>query len=194
MSLFTDDFESRLFFPGCYRIDVSRLHNDLHWALARLKLALGTAEAEVVARHGMDLWGYIVLMAVADAPARTQLALAHTVSVDKSKLVAILDELEAAGYVVRKPDPADRRARIIEATPEGMRALETAAAEVAAVEDELLAGLGETERETFRAAVRTLVGDPMSRLAGDAPGPGACAAQRGCPAAHSPNTSRATTK
>ncbi|MGW4798224.1 MarR family transcriptional regulator [Nonomuraea sp. NPDC004297] len=41
-------------------------------------------------------------------------------SVDKSKLVLILDELEDDGLVRRRPDPADRRARIIEVTPEGL--------------------------------------------------------------------------
>ncbi len=173
---------------------VSRLHNDLHWALARLKLSLGAAEAEVVARHGMDLWGYTVLMAVADTPARSQLALAHTVSVDKSKLVAILDELEAVGYVVRRPDPADRRARIIEATPDGMRALEATAAEVAAIENELLADLDETERDTFRAVVRTLVGEPWPGSTVTAPHPTPVPSGAVDPAVHSPNTSRATRK
>ncbi|CAM2800886.1 MarR family winged helix-turn-helix transcriptional regulator [Saccharomonospora xinjiangensis] len=157
---------------------VSRLHDDLHWTLARLKLSLGAAEAEVVARHGMDLWGYTTLMTVADAPAGSQLALAKTMEVDKSKLVAILDDLEAAGYVVRKPDPADRRARIIEATPEGMRALHAASAEVAAIEDSLLADLGEDERDTLRTALRKLVGEPVARLDGGGPAPDACAGQR----------------
>lgn len=97
----------------------SWLHEDLHWLFARLKQGLSTAEAAVVREHGMNLWGYTVLMAIVEAPARTQLALAQAVSVDKSKLVLILDELEGAGLVLRRPDPADRRARIIEVTPGG---------------------------------------------------------------------------
>ncbi|WP_024875155.1 MarR family winged helix-turn-helix transcriptional regulator [Saccharomonospora piscinae] len=154
---------------------MSRLHDDLHWTLARLKLSLGAAEADVVARHGMDLWSYTVLMAVVDAPARSQLALAQAVAVDKSKLVTILDNLEAAGFVVRKPDPGDRRARIIEATAEGRRVLDAAHSDVAAVEHTLLADLDDAEREGFRTVLRTLVNGPVTRLDNGGPAPDACA-------------------
>ena len=83
------------------RMPDTRLHDDLHWLFARLKQGLWNAEASAVQRHGMSLWGYTVLMAVVDAPVRSQLALAQAVSVDKSKLVLVIDELEAAGLVRR---------------------------------------------------------------------------------------------
>lgn len=111
------------------------------------------AETAAVREHGMTLWGYTVLVAVVEAPARTQLALAQAVSVDKSKLVLILDELEDAGLVRRRPDPADRRARIIEATPEGDRALKAARADIETIENQLLADLAplSTDRAAERA-------------------------------------------
>ncbi|GAA2770213.1 MarR family winged helix-turn-helix transcriptional regulator [Nonomuraea dietziae] len=139
----------------------SWLHEDLHWSFARLKQGLSTAESAVVREHGMSLWGYTVLMAIVEAPARTQLALAQAVSVDKSKLVIILDELEGAGLVVRRPDPADRRARIIEVTPEGGRALKAARGDMEAIEERLLGGLDTQERAVLRKALRHLVGAPI---------------------------------
>lgn len=140
------------------------LHDDLHWIFARLKQALATAEISVVREHGMSLWGYTVLMAVAEAPTRSQLALAQAVSVDKSKLVLILDELEAAGLVHRRPDPADRRARIVEATPEGHRALVAARDDVKTIEQQLLADLDAPAQAALRSALQHLVGAPITRI------------------------------
>ncbi|GGT22256.1 MarR family winged helix-turn-helix transcriptional regulator [Nonomuraea spiralis] len=152
----------------------SRLHHDLHWLFARLKQGLATAETAAVREHGLSLWGYTVLTAVVEAPARTQLALAQAVSVDKSKLVLILDELEDAGLVLRRPDPADRRARIIEVTPEGSRVLTAARTDVETIEDRLLDDLEPSAQATLRSALRHLVGEPVSRVEDGRPAETAC--------------------
>lgn len=138
-----------------------RLRDDLHWLLARLKQALGAAEAAAVARHGITLWGYTVLVEIVARPAGSQLALSQAVAVDKTKLVAILDELETAGLVSRRPDPADRRARIVAPTPAGHRVFSSARAEVARVEDELLRDCTEEERVLLVSLLRRLVDGPM---------------------------------
>jgi DNA-binding MarR family transcriptional regulator len=142
----------------------TRLHDDLHWLFARLKQGLATAEASVVREHGMSLWGYTVLMAVAEAPVRSQLALAQAVSVDKSKLVLVIDELEAAGLVHRRPDPADRRVRIVEATDAGRRSLDAAREAIASVESRLLADLDAPARELLRTTLRQLAAAPVARI------------------------------
>lgn len=152
-----------------------RLHSDLHWLFARLKQGLATAEASVVGGHGMTLWGYTVLMAVVEAPVRSQLALAQAVSVDKSKLVLVLDELESAGLVRRRPDPADRRARIIEATEDGRRALDAARADVEAIERSLLGDLDTAAQEELRTLLRRLVGGPVARIEDGRQADNACA-------------------
>ncbi|MEV4251306.1 MarR family winged helix-turn-helix transcriptional regulator [Streptosporangium canum] len=154
----------------------SGLHQDLHWLFARLKQGLATAETAAVREHGMTLWGYTVLVAVVEAPARTQLALAQAVSVDKSKLVLILDELEDAGLVRRRPDPADRRARIIEATPEGDRALKAARADIETIENQLLADLAPAVRTALQSALQHLVGEPIAKIEDGQPPETACAA------------------
>ncbi|MFE2584096.1 MarR family winged helix-turn-helix transcriptional regulator [Streptomyces sp. NPDC059378] len=150
--------------PAGDRASGSRLHSDLHWVFARLKQALATAEVSVVREHGMTLWGYTVLMAIVEAPVRSQLALAQAVSVDKSKLVLVLDELEAAGLVRRRPDPADRRARIVEATEDGRRALDAAREDVEAIENRLLDDLDAPAQQALRSVLRQLVGAPVVRI------------------------------
>lgn len=156
------------------RMPATRLHDDLHWLFARLKQGLWAAEASVVQRHGMSMWGYTVLMAVVDAPVRSQLALAQAVSVDKSKLVLVIDELEAAGLVQRRPDPADRRARIVEATEEGRGKLDAARDDIAAIEGELLADLDAPAQELLRSTLRRLAAVPVSRIEEGAQAVNAC--------------------
>ncbi|MFJ2738069.1 MarR family winged helix-turn-helix transcriptional regulator [Streptomyces sp. NPDC087440] len=146
------------------RTSGSLLGSDLHWLLSRLKQGLATAETAAVREHGMTLWGYTVLMGVVDAPTRSQLALSQVVSVDKSKLVIVLDELEAAGLVQRRPDPADRRARIVEATDAGRDALTAARRDVDAIESDLLAGLTPLARDSLRTVLLQLTGDPVVRI------------------------------
>ncbi|GCB44860.1 MarR family winged helix-turn-helix transcriptional regulator [Streptomyces sp. NL15-2K] len=150
--------------PAGDRASGSRLHSDLHWLFARLKQGLAGAETSVVREHGMSLWGYTVLMAIVEAPMRSQLSLAQAVSVDKSKLVLVIDELESAGLVRRRPDPADRRARIVEVTDDGRRALDAARDDVEAIENRLLADLDAPSQQALRSVLRQLVGAPVERI------------------------------
>jgi DNA-binding MarR family transcriptional regulator len=150
------------------------IHDDLHWLFARVKQGLAVAASAAVRAHGMSHWGYTVLIAVAESPAGSQLALAHAVSVDKSKLVLILDELESMDLVRRRPDPTDRRARIVEATERGHRALTAARRDVAAIEDDLLADLDAPAREALRSTLRQLVGAPVARIENERPADNAC--------------------
>jgi DNA-binding MarR family transcriptional regulator len=54
-----------------------------------------------------------VLTEVYDQGGLTQTALAEGVEMDKAPLGRLLDRLEEMGLVDRKPDPADRRARLV---------------------------------------------------------------------------------
>lgn len=153
----------------------SPLRRDLHWLAAQLKHGLSAVETAIVERHGMSLWGYTVLVEVANGPARSQLALASAVPVDKTKLVAILDELESSGLALRRPDPRDRRARLVEPTAAGRAALAAATEKIRFVESKLLADLDGDERDRFVDALRRVVLDrlPMFVLpvAGDSDAP-----------------------
>src|ERR1700743_1408934 len=89
---------------------------DLAAMLQPLLRALTAAELPVLARHGVSMWGYVVLSALDDGPARTQAALAQAVGADKTRIIAVLDGLQGAGFITREPDPADRRARLLSIT------------------------------------------------------------------------------
>ena len=79
----------------------------------------------------------------------TQSELADMLEIEKATLGRLLDRLEAKGWVVRRPDPHDRRVKRLHLTGEVqglMRSLRDLAAEL---RGDALDGLGEDERERF---------------------------------------------
>jgi DNA-binding MarR family transcriptional regulator len=138
--------------PGCS----GALADDLGWGLGRVFRAYVSAARAAVA----DLPGgsrcYQVLAAAAQGAVNSQLALAQHLGVDRTVMTYLLDDLEAAKLIERRPDPADRRARRVVATKRGIELLATLNGRLRAAEAQLLAPLDPKTRESFRAQVRLL--------------------------------------
>lgn len=126
---------------------------DLGSLFARITRRLIVAEEPLLREHGISMWGYGVLTHLAKQPAANQLALATAIGYDKSRLIALLDELVQDGLVVREQDPADRRNRQVRLTPAGEKRLAALKAGIREIEEELLDGLTAGER---RALVKML--------------------------------------
>jgi DNA-binding MarR family transcriptional regulator len=90
-----------------------------------------------------------VLFEVRANPTSQQL-LCQTIDVDASKLVAILNDLEEDGLILRRRDPDDRRRHIVELTKEAQTRLAKAEKVAKAVEEEFFAGLDAEERAQLR--------------------------------------------
>lgn len=75
------------------------------------------------------------------------LELRRTMLIGSGTLTARLDRLEAAGLLERRPDPDDRRGRLLHLTAAGERLVPEVVADLLAIENELLAGLPPTVRE-----------------------------------------------
>ena len=114
------------------------------------------AERPLLDKRGLTMWQYAALTCLARSPAPTQLQLAAAIRYDKTRLIALLDQLERDGLVRREPDPADRRARIVRITAKGRRRYEAAAAAVRAMEAGLLGSLTAAEREALLSALAKL--------------------------------------
>jgi len=145
-------------------MDDHERRRDLAAMLQPLVRALIEAELPVLARHGITMWGYVVLNALQDAPESTQAALAAKISADKTRIIGTLDELQAAGLIARKPDPADRRARLLSITPDGSRVRQSVQSEIQHNEERLLAELPPAERRAFLRAADLLSGLPAARI------------------------------
>jgi DNA-binding MarR family transcriptional regulator len=69
----------------------------------------------------------------------------------------IVDELEAVGYVERRPDPADRRAKLIFPTPRGLDQVRLGDEIVADIEARHASEIGGRTYAEFREVLRGLV-------------------------------------
>ena len=141
---------------------------DTGWLLARASHGLAAAVAGALRHEGLSLRAYVVLQVALERPVSQQ-TLAASVGLDKTTMVATVDELEHAGLVERRPDASDRRVRLVAVTGAGVSALDRARAVVRRTEDELLADLGD-DRATLR---RLLLSALEGRLGAQPPG-GSC--------------------
>jgi len=87
-----------------------------------------------------------VLSTLAESGPLTQIELATTMSIDRTAMVYLIDELEAQTLAERVRSPRDRRAFLIHLTPSGRRAQRKAAAALAGSADTLLTPLDAAER------------------------------------------------
>jgi DNA-binding MarR family transcriptional regulator len=131
---------------------------DLGALCARVTRRLIDAERPLLDARGLSMWAYVALTHLAEAPAPTQMALAEQMGYDKTRLIAILDQLAEEGLIERAPDPEDRRARIVRLTAAGRARQLEAQADIRAMESELLDGLSDAERATLREVLAKLAG------------------------------------
>lgn len=130
--------------------------HDLGAAFAWLARAMIKAEEPILRAHDVEMWDYAVLATLEGGPAPTQSELAAATGRDKTRLIPILDRLEARGLLRRTPDPADRRNRIVALTTAGRDLVASCRAGIRAMEAELLADLEPDERATFVAVLDRL--------------------------------------
>ncbi|GIH07906.1 hypothetical protein Rhe02_59730 [Rhizocola hellebori] len=74
----------------------------------------------------------------------------------KQVIGTLIDELEAAGYVRREPDPQDRRAKLIVPTALGLEKMRRSDEIVEALEQEYAKVLGARNFATFKRLFRTI--------------------------------------
>jgi len=146
--------------PSC----VGALAGDLGWGLGVVLRAYATAAHTAVADLPGGPRGYQILSAAAQGTVSSQLALAQHLGVDRTVMTYLLDDLEAAKLIERRPDPTDRRTRRVVATQLGTELLATLNDRLRAAEADVLAPLDGEGRETFRAQLRLLAtrADPLA--------------------------------
>ena len=124
--------------------------------LAPLLREMVAAERPVLEAHGLTMWGYVVLVALDRSSMRTQAALAAAIGADKTRIIRTLDELQDDGYIERRPDPDDRRMRLLAITEAGRRVKDAAQKEIQRGEERWLGELTVEERRTFLRVLERL--------------------------------------
>ena len=111
---------------------------------------------------GLRLKDYVALAHLGERSGISQQEMGSMLCVDANNLVILLNELEAAGLVLRRRDPSDRRRHLVDITPKGRRALERAEQNIANIEDEVLGALSPKERTSLRRMLaKAIEGAPI---------------------------------
>lgn len=82
--------------------------------------------------------------------------LAEAAQLTKQTLTSIVDRLERAGYVERRPDPDDARARVVTITDKGQELVQLSIPTVAAVEAQWEQHLGRARTDQLRRILTDL--------------------------------------
>lgn len=136
----------------------ARLTANTGFLLAKVHEAARDRFERALAPLRLTVRQYGVLVALAEDGPLAQNLLGERLGIDRSSMVTVIDEAEAAGWVLRERNPRDRRAYQLQLTPDGRGALRRAGRVVEQVLDEVLAPLGRDERAQLHAMLTVLLG------------------------------------
>ncbi|WP_257166409.1 MarR family winged helix-turn-helix transcriptional regulator [Bradyrhizobium sp. SRS-191] len=116
-----------------------------HWIFRDANAGLATIDLDVIL--------YSILETIAANPGAAQIAVAGALGIERARMVALLDDLQQAGLIVRERSEQDRRAHALGLTPRGRVILKKANALVAAHEKRVARRLGV---DNYRRALAAL--------------------------------------
>jgi DNA-binding MarR family transcriptional regulator len=116
------------------------------WLITRAYTYSHRLLAEGFAAAGARGYHYRLLAALEEFGPASQAALGRSTSIDRSDVVAALNELAEEGLIERAPDPDDRRRNVITITPAGRARLGKLDKVLAEIQEELLAPLSAADR------------------------------------------------
>jgi DNA-binding MarR family transcriptional regulator len=114
--------------------------------LKRLGMTAKQRSFAAYSEAGLHPYHYAILVVLDEGALASQGAIAETLGYDKGQLVGLLDELEEAGLVERRRDPADRRRQVDQMTAAGRKTLERLRRLSNELEGEFFASLSDEER------------------------------------------------
>ncbi|MGW3890050.1 MarR family winged helix-turn-helix transcriptional regulator [Micromonospora chokoriensis] len=113
--------------------------------------------SEGFAAHDLRGYHYRLLAALAEDGPASQADLGRRCGIDRSDVVAAVNDLAGRGLVVRAPDPADRRRNVISLTDAGADEAQRMGDTVGRVQDDLLAPLSTAERDQLTRLLSRLL-------------------------------------
>lgn len=128
--------------------------------ISRLSAVLDGHRKRAFSDHGIEGWEFDVLAALRRAGAPYQLSpgqLLRETHVTSGTMTNRVDRLVARGAVTRDPDPADGRGVLVSLTDAGLALVDAALATLVEVEESLLDGWPDSEREQLADFLRRLL-------------------------------------
>ena len=130
----------------------------LGYLLKHAHLSFFELGAVALAPLGINGREAAVLRAIDAGRPVSQGEIARVMNVDRTTMVALIDDLQLKGLVQRRQDPDDRRKNVVELTDAGRGAVQQAAEAVGQAERDFLAPLSAAEAAQFKKTLRALLG------------------------------------
>jgi DNA-binding MarR family transcriptional regulator len=108
------------------------------------------AVAGVLAEIPAGPRGFQVMLAAGEGGGRNQATLAAQLGLDRTVMTYLLDELVDAGLVERRPDPSDRRARLVALTEDGEDTMHRLTGQLRDLERSVFKALDDQEVDQLR--------------------------------------------
>jgi MarR family transcriptional regulator, 2-MHQ and catechol-resistance regulon repressor len=124
--------------------------------LARCHRALSQIAEHSIEEAGLGLTDFAVLEALLHKGPLTITGIQGKVLLASGSMTAAVDRLEKKGLIIRSPAPSDRRAKVLELTPEGRRVIAKAFRRHAAELESAMAVLSQGEKRQLYALLKKL--------------------------------------
>lgn len=144
------------------KLTAATISLDAGFLLAKVHAGGSALNNRALAAFDLKERSYSVLALANSGLEPTQREMAEFLSLDPSQIVALIDELEKRGLVIRAPGKLDRRAKIVSSTPEGEALFRRAEAAARDAESAALAGLSAPEIETLKGLLRKALWGPAA--------------------------------
>ncbi|MFL5908830.1 MAG: MarR family winged helix-turn-helix transcriptional regulator [Solirubrobacterales bacterium] len=135
----------------------SSVADQIGFLLAKAHLRVHNRANEALEPLGLTVKHYGLLTVIVHEGPIPQGRLGEILRIDRTTMVALIDDLERDGHVDRSRNPEDRRAYALAATVGGKRLQRSAAAAMREVQNEALSPLTPAERRELQRMLRTLV-------------------------------------
>jgi len=135
---------------------VPALAGRLGYLLKHAQLRMAELSAAALAPFGITGRELAVLLAIDSQAPLSQQEAARRLGVDRTTMVALIDELEGKQLVQRRQDPADRRKNVVALTPAGRGTLRKAGKASDEAERRFLAPLTGDQAAEVREALRRI--------------------------------------
>lgn len=141
----------------------SRLMRLPTWLLSQTSARAHRLLSEELAAVDSVGYHYRLLAALEESGPASQATLGRRTGIDRSDVVAALNDLVGRGLVERSPDPSDRRRNVITITPAGTEQLRLLDGVLAGVQAKLLAPLSPAERKQLARLLARILEHPTER-------------------------------
>ncbi len=142
---------------GSAPLDGDRAPSSVAFLLSQVGILASQRFAARIAEVGLHPPQFRVMNVIDAAEGCSQQAIAEAIGAPPSRMVAIVDELEQAGLVERRPHPSDRRVRCLHLTAAGRRKLGRGRKIAGEHEEELMRGLSPADRKRLADLLRHVV-------------------------------------